>query len=85
MADDKHPREEISEALTHGYGPRIARFVLAFLGGAIPFAGGAFGGAAGAWSEAEQSHFNKVFESWLKLQEDEIKEIGITTLVQIKI
>jgi len=70
-------REEMALALIKGYGPRIARFALALLGG-IPFAGGAFGGAAGAWSEAEQDHFNNVAASWLKLQEDEIREIGIT-------
>jgi hypothetical protein len=69
--------EEMTKALTHGYGPRVARAVLALLG-AVPFVGGAFGGAAGAWSEAEQNHFNKVAASWLKLQEDEIREIGIT-------
>jgi|SRR5579863_638664 len=69
--------EQMGQALSHGYGPRVARAVLALLG-AVPFVGGAFGGAAGAWSEAEQDHFNKVAASWLKLQEDEIREIGIT-------
>ena len=81
MGDEQssnHPSQELTEALIHGYGPRIARFALAFIGGAIPFVGGAFSGAAGAWSEAQQDHFNKVFASWLKLQEDEIKEIGLT-------
>jgi hypothetical protein len=80
MGDEQisNPSQELTEALTHGYGPRIARFALAFIGGAIPFVGGAFSGAAGAWSEAEQEHFNKVFASWLKLQEDEIKEIALT-------
>src|SRR5262245_21062792 len=78
MSDDKESKPDISEALAHGYGPRVARFALAFLGGAIPFVGGAFSGAAGAWSEAEQAHYNKVFASWLKLQEDEVREIGIT-------
>jgi hypothetical protein len=77
MSDDKTPREEIRDALSHGHGPRIARFALACLGG-LPVAGGVFGGAAGAWSEADQEHFNKVFESWLRLQEDEVREIGIT-------
>jgi len=33
------PEEEIRAALSHGYGPQIARFALACLGG-IPFAGG---------------------------------------------
>jgi hypothetical protein len=69
--------KEITDALAHGYGSRMARFALACLGG-IPVAGGVFGGASGAWSEAEQNHFNKVFASWLKLQEDEIKEIALT-------
>ena len=34
--------------------------------------------APGAWSENEQSTFNKLFAAWLKLQEEEIKEIGQT-------
>jgi hypothetical protein len=34
--------------------------------------------AAGTWAEGEQEHFNKVFESWLELQEDEVREIGVT-------
>src|SRR5581483_9728172 len=66
------------EALSKGYGPKIARFALALVGGAIPFVGGAVAGAAGAWSEAEQDHFNRVAASWLQLQKDEIREIGIT-------
>ena len=69
---------EIRKALARGYGTRYARFALAFLSGAVPIVGGALGGAAGAWSEAEQEHFNRIFASWLKLQEDEIREIGIT-------
>jgi hypothetical protein len=77
MAQDIDNVEEgMTQALTRGYGPKIARFALALLGG-IPFVGGAFGGAAGAWSEAEQSYYNKV-AARLKLQEDEIREIGIT-------
>jgi hypothetical protein len=78
MGQDKGEiKEEMTQALTRGYGPRVARFALALLGG-VPFVGGAFGGAAGAWTEAEQDYFNKVAASWLKLQEDEIREIGIT-------
>jgi hypothetical protein len=75
--DQEKPEDQVTEALARGYGPPIARFILACLGG-MPFVGGAFGGAGGAWAEAEQNHFNKVFASWLKLQEDEVKEIGIT-------
>lgn len=68
---------ELAEALSRGYGPRVARFALACLGG-IPGVGGAFAGAGSAWSEAEQAHFNKVFAAWLKLQEAEVIEIGLT-------
>jgi hypothetical protein len=75
--DTSTMKDEMTEALTKGYGPRVARFALALLGG-VPFVGGAFGGAAGAWSEAEQDYFNKVAANWLKLQEDEIREIGVT-------
>lgn len=78
MNENNDSTDELAEALNRGYGPRIARFALAFIGGAIPFGGGAFGGAAGAWSEAEQDRFNQVFASWLKLQRDEVREIGIT-------
>lgn len=74
----ENPAEEINALLAKGYGPRVARFALAVIGGAIPFAGGTFSGSAGAWSEAEQEHFNKVFASWLRLQQDEVKESGIT-------
>jgi hypothetical protein len=69
--------QQMAQALTRGYGPRIARFALAVLGGA-PYVGGAFGGAAGAWSEAEQDFFNGIAASWLRLHQDEIREIGVT-------
>lgn len=68
---------ELAEALSRGYGPRVARFALACLGG-IPGVGGAFAGAGSAWSEAEQAHFNKVLAAWLKLQEAEVIESGLT-------
>ena len=70
--------KEMTEALTHGYGPKVARLAMAIVGGAVPFLGGAVSGAAGAWSETEQDHFNRIAASWLQLQKDEIKEIGIT-------
>lgn len=70
--------KQMSDSLTHGYGPKIGRLAMAILGGAIPIFGGAVSGAAGAWSETEQDHFNKVAASWLQLQKDEIKEIGVT-------
>ncbi|MBI9020863.1 MAG: hypothetical protein JEZ10_06385 [Verrucomicrobia bacterium] len=70
-------RKDMEDALNSGKGPKVARFALAALG-SIPFVGGAIAGAAGAWSEAEQDHFNKILRTWLKLQEDELKEIGQT-------
>jgi hypothetical protein len=68
---------ELEEALKSGTGPKLARFALACLG-ATPLIGGAVAGAGGAWSEHDQARFNKIFAAWLKLQEDEIREIGLT-------
>jgi hypothetical protein len=70
--------KELTNTLNRGYGPKVARFALALLGGALPFVGGAASGASGAWSESEQDHFNRVAASWLQLQKDEIREIGVT-------
>ncbi|MGA7524633.1 MAG: hypothetical protein WBW84_19440 [Acidobacteriaceae bacterium] len=72
-------RKELDAALGKGLGPMAARYALACLG-AIPLVGGAIAGASGTWSEAEQNHFNKVFAAWLKMQEDEIREIGTTVM-----
>lgn len=72
-------KNELEEALKSGRGPAIARFALACLS-SVPVVGGAIGGASGAWSEREQNRYNKIFTSWLKLQEDEIREIGITIM-----
>ena len=70
-------KKQLDEALSHGGGPKAARFALACLG-AIPGIGGAIAGIAGSWSEKEQAEFNRLFAAWLKLQEDESREIGIT-------
>jgi hypothetical protein len=78
MSERDEIAREIEEALRSGNGPKVARFALACLGGLVPFAGGALGGAAGTWSESEQAHYNRIFASWLKLQEDELKEIAMT-------
>lgn len=78
MTDREELSREVEETLRSGNGPKIARFALACLGGLIPFGGGAVSGAASAWSESEQTHYNRIFASWLKLQEDELKEIAIT-------
>lgn len=74
-------RKDIDDHLHHGVGGKVARFALACLS-SVPVVGGAIGGAGGAWSEAEQNRFNKILASWLKLQEEEMKEIG-RTLVEV--
>jgi hypothetical protein len=70
-------RKQLDDALSKGVGPKAARFALACLG-AIPGVGGAISGVGSAWSEQEQSEYNRIFSAWLKLQEDEIREIGMT-------
>jgi hypothetical protein len=70
-------KKQLDEALSHGVGPKAARFALACLG-VIPGIGGAIAGIAGTWSERDQAEFNRLFAAWLKLQEDEIREIGMT-------
>jgi hypothetical protein len=79
MIDDpsEQLRKQVEEALARGSGPKAARFALACLG-AIPGIGGAISGVAATWSEQEQAEFNKIFSAWIRLQEDEIREIGIT-------
>jgi hypothetical protein len=79
MIDDaaEQLKKQIEEALAKGNGPRAARFALACLG-AIPGVGGAIAGVSATWSEKEQAEFNRIFTAWLKLQEDEIREIGLT-------
>ena len=72
-------REEMEKALRGGTGPKLARFALACLSG-VPFVGGALGGVAGFWSEAEQARLNKLFAAWLKFQEQELREIGVTLM-----
>jgi len=70
-------RKQLDDALAGGMGPKAARFALACLG-AVPGIGGAIAGLGASWSEEEQAEFNRIFTAWLKLQEDEIREIGMT-------
>jgi hypothetical protein len=53
---------------------KIIRGALQVVGGVIPFAGGLFSAAAGAWSENEQEKANNFFKAWIKMLEDEVKE-----------
>ncbi len=74
---------ELQKVSQSGNLPAIVRFILASLGG-IPVVGGIFGAGAGAWSETEQKHLNNLLAAWVKLQTDEIREIG-TTLAEVMI
>jgi hypothetical protein len=71
-------KEDIDKAFESGNGSKVARYALSVLGGLIPFAGGAIGGAAGAWSEHESDQFKKMLRMWLQMQQDEVEEIGKT-------
>ncbi len=43
---DKKTKDQLDEAFESGKGSKVARFAMSVLGGLIPFAGGAIGGAA---------------------------------------
>ena len=79
MIDDaaEQFKKQVEETLEKGNGPKAARFALACLG-VIPGVGSAIAAAAATWSEKEQAEYNRIFAAWLKLQEDEIREIGLT-------
>lgn len=48
-------------------------------GGAIgSAAGGIIDGASNHWSDREQGEVNNLFNTWLKLQEEQMREIGLT-------
>lgn len=83
MTEKDEIRASLEEALASGRGPAVARFALACLGG-VPLAGGVAGAAAGTWSEREQRRINDLFAAWLKLQQEEIEEIG-RTLMEVAI
>ena len=62
------------EAPKDGKVAKYTRGALQAIGGAIPFAGGVFSAIAGAWSEGEQEKFNRFFEHWVQMLQDELKE-----------
>src|SRR5688572_14383162 len=78
IAMTEKPEDELDKLVNGGTAPAALRFALNVIGGLIPFAGGAISGASSAWSEQEQQKINSLIQAWLKLQEDEIKEIGQT-------
>jgi hypothetical protein len=56
---------------------RYSKFIRAGLnavGSAIPFVGGLFSAAAGAWSEADQERVNRFLRHWLQMIEAEMAE-----------
>lgn len=91
---DRDFNKELEESFKSGKAPGIIRLTLAYLSGVAPvagtvmggevggavgsYAGGAISGATAAWSERDQQRINDIMHGWLKLQEDEIKEIGKT-------
>ncbi len=76
--------KDLEDSLKNGIGPKAARYALSIVGGLIPFAGGAISGLASVWSEKESENFQNIVSAWLKLQEEEINEIG-QTLFEIMI
>nr|WP_321441121.1 hypothetical protein [uncultured Hyphomonas sp.] len=52
---------------------KIARGALQ-VGGAIPFAGGVFSAAAGAWSERDQERINRFLHAYLEMLREQIRE-----------
>lgn len=58
----------------------IIRGAIQAVGGAIPFAGGIFSAAAGAWSEQEQKKVNEFLHAWVKMLQDELREKQETIL-----
>lgn len=81
IGDDERDRirGEVANALGSS-GSALARFLLSAIGGTLPFVGGAVGAASGAWGEREQTRINELLNAWLKLQEQELHEIGVTLL-----
>jgi hypothetical protein len=74
---NSNPDDEFPKGIRGG---RAIRAVLSAAGGAIPFVGGAFSAASGAWSEKEQEKVNSFFEHWLKMLQDEMAEKAQTIL-----
>lgn len=68
-------RPELPESSS---GKKFARAGIQAVGGAIPGIGGLLSAAASAWSEHEQAQVNKVFQQWLQMLEDELREKGRT-------
>lgn len=89
-------KNQIDETLASNPISDITKFMLFYISGIMGLTGQALAGDAGnvagsiagglvaagtgAWSDKEQEARDRLFRSWMKLQEDEIKEIGITLI-----
>jgi len=71
-------RDKVAQAVAPDLVPAIVRFMVNTVGGAIPYIGGAFAATTSAWSEHKRHSLNELLAAWLKLQEDETREIGRT-------
>ena len=60
----------------------IGRFPLTAIGGAVPVAGGFMSAISQEWIRREQEGWREVVEEWIKLREEETKEI-LATLHEI--
>lgn len=79
MSDENiNPGNNLQKILSGSKAPSIIRAIMNILSGAVPFAGGVISAGAGAWSEKEQDRINKLFETWLKVQTEEIEQIEKT-------
>lgn len=56
------------------------RGALQIASGAMPWIGGFLSAFAGAWSEREQTRVNRVFEQWIRMLEEELREKEATIL-----
>ena len=85
MQDTNTPEDSNSDppkVPTSSAATQIARATLQVIGGAVPGIGGILSAAAAHWSEKEQEHINRVFEQWLQMLEEELREKA-HTIVEI--
>lgn len=73
MTDQTDDKDDM-ELPESGKVAKISRGALQVVGGAVPFAGGVLSAIAGAWSEGEQEKVNRIFEHWVRMLQDELKE-----------
>ena len=76
--ENNNPGKDLEKILSGGKAPCVIRAIMNILSGVVPLAGGVICAGAGAWSEKEQERINKLFETWLKIQAEEIEQIGKT-------